>query len=251
MEVKRKPFQGVLNIIRFNWHFYLIAGIILTTIILFKPLWPYQFEIISHWLILLAILTMVISLLISYYVYDHSDLYQLKWLPKAHMPRILNINAGFDEMSLIIKNKLPDCDLTNGDFYNPQKHTEISIKRARKAYPPNENTIQVATDRLPFSDDSFDYTLAFLSAHEIRDQQERIEFFKELNRVTKSAGQLFVTEHLRDLNNFLAYNIGFFHFHSRSTWLNTFAQANLVVVRVEKTTPFISTFILEKNGDTF
>lgn len=93
-----------------------------------------------------------------------------------------------------------------------KKHTEVSIKRARKVYPPFSNTTSVQTNYLPFADETFDLTVAILSAHEIRNEEERILFFKELNRITESSGEIIITEHLRDFNNFMAYTIGFFTF---------------------------------------
>lgn len=250
MELTRKPFQGVFNIIRFNWHFYLVASLVLIILISFRFLLPQQLRPIAFWLSILAIFSISISLLISFYVYDLSDLYKLNWLPNSNNKYVLNINAGFDETSEIIKVKFPLTELSICDFYNPKKHTEISIKKARKAYPPIVNTVRVTTDNLPFKNNTFDYALAILSAHEIRDEKERIRFFTELNRVTKPTGQIFVTEHLRNFNNFMAYAIGFFHFHSKTNWLNTFRQSNLNVENEIKTTPFITTFILKKNGDT-
>ena len=250
MELKRKSTQGVLNIIRFNWHFYLIAFIILVILFLFKNQFSLQIQTSFNIVVLVAIYIISTSLLVSFYIYDLSDLYQLKWIENADNKKILNINAGFDETSEIIINKFPKADLTIFDFYNPEKHTEVSIKRARRAYPPNPNTISVVTGRLPFLDNTFDQTFAILSAHEIRNQAERVQFFKELNRITKSSGQIFVTEHLRDFNNFWAYSIGFFHFHSHHIWTKTFIQANLTVANEIKTTPFITTFVLEKNGIT-
>jgi len=250
MEVKRKPFQGVLNIIRFNWHFYLLAGLLLIGLLCFRLTLPQIIQPVALWLSILAILTLSLSLLISFHIYDRSDLYTLNWLPNSDNKKVLNINAGFDETSEIIKSKYPDTELTICDFYNPDKHTEISIERARKAYPPSPTTIQVSTDKLPFQENFFDYTLAILSAHEIRDSRERIQFFKELNRVTKPRGQIFVTEHLRDINNFAIYTVGFFHFFSKTTWVNTFKKSNLKVKSEIKTTPFITTFILIKDGDT-
>ncbi|WP_028122538.1 class I SAM-dependent methyltransferase [Epilithonimonas tenax] len=250
MELKRKSTQGVLNIIRFNWHFYLIAFIILVILFLFKNQFSLQIQTSFNIVVLVAIYIISTSLLVSFYIYDLSDLYQLKWIENADNKKILNINAGFDETSEIIINKFPKADLTICDFYNPEKHTEVSIKRARRAYPPNPNTISVVTGRLPFLDNTFDQTFAILSAHEIRNQAERVQFFKELNRITKSSGQIFVTEHLRDFNNFWAYSIGFFHFHSHHIWTKTFIQANLTVANEIKTTPFITTFVLEKNGIT-
>lgn len=251
MGLKRKPFQGVYNIIRFNWHFYLVASFIIVSLILLKPQFPEPIQLLIFWFVLLLVFTITVSLLISFYIYDVSDLYQFNWLKIVGNKSVLSINAGFDETSEIIKNKYPSSDLTICDFYNPDRHTEISLKRARKAYPLAENSIRITTEHLPFSDNAFDYSLAFLSAHEIRDEEERIIFFRELNRVTKSNGQIFITEHLRDLNNFMAYTAGFFHFHSKSAWFRTFEEANLIVKQEIKTTPFITTFILEKNGDTF
>ncbi|MCW5909892.1 MAG: methyltransferase [Cyclobacteriaceae bacterium] len=249
MELKRKPIQGVANIIRFNWHFYLMAFAVFVILFLLKNQFSQQIQTLLNVGISIAIPTLLISLLVSFYVYDLSDLYQLKWIKNVDNKKVLNANAGFDETSEIIINKFPQTDLTICDFYNPDKHTEISIKRARKAYPPYPNTISVSTDKLPFSENAFDNSFAILSAHEIRNENERVQFFKELNRITK--GQIFVTEHLRDFNNFIAYTIGVFHFHSRQSWLQTFRQANLTVTQEIKTTPFITTFVLEKNGNTF
>jgi SAM-dependent methyltransferase len=251
MDLKRKRFQGIFNIIRFNWHFYLFALLLLLCAFLFSVYLPES----SHFLVLLisitAALSMIVSLVISFYVYDISDLYQLNWLPDLNHKSILNINAGFDETSEIIKCKFPESDLKICDFYDPAKHTEISISRARKAYPPLPDTIRVETNKLLFSDSTFDYCLAIFAAHEIRNKKERQAFFKEINRITKSGGQIILTEHLRDLNNFIAYTLGFFHFHSKASWLKTFKESGLKVERSIKSTPFITTFILEKNGSTY
>ena len=254
MEVKRNRFQGIINVVRFNRHFYLMSLIVLFTLLSTVRLFP---EIIQTPLFIgigLAVIIIFISLAVSFYVYDLSDLYKIKWLDKlskATTKQILNINAGFDETSEIILRKFPDAELTICDFFDPEKHTEISIKRARKAYPPKQETITVNSNNLPFSDNKFDVAMAILSAHEIRNDHERHVFFTELNRVLKVSGRIYVTEHLRDLNNFLAYTIGVLHFHSRKSWLQSFDRADLRVVQEIRTTPFITTFILEKNGTTY
>src|SRR5688500_3630026 len=105
MELKRKPFQGVINIVRFNWHFYFIAGLVLILLLFLEQYLPEQVQPFVFWLVFLAALAIVVSLLVSFYVYDLSGLYQLKWLPNAENKKFLNINAGFDETSAIIKNK--------------------------------------------------------------------------------------------------------------------------------------------------
>jgi len=251
MEIKRKPFQGIINIIRFNWHFYLIACLLIIIIFLLLDLLPMQVRNFSFYLALAISFSLILSLIVSFYIYDLSNLYELKWMENVNNNKILSVNAGFDETSSIIKSKFPNCNLSICDFYNPEKHTEISIKRARKKYPPEIETIQISTNKLPFEDETFDAIVAILSVHEIRNKNERTIFLNELNRVLKTDGQILVTEHLRDLNNFLAFNIGFLHFHSKSSWRENFKEANLQVTGETKTTPFITTFKLVKNGNTF
>lgn len=249
MENMRKPFQGVWNIVRFNWHFYLIAFVIIISGSILNNLFSTHFQFTINLVLGLIILNLLTSLLVSAYIYDFSKLYKFEFLNEFNSNvKILNIHAGFDEASAIIQSKFPQSELTVYDFYDEQKHTEISIKRARKAYPIFQGTIKVQTEKIPAENSEFDLILNILSAHEIRNEKERIGFFREQNRVLKSNGKVTVTEHLRDLPNFLAYTFGFFHFHSKKTWKKAFAKAGFTIQKEIKTTPFISTFILTKNG---
>ncbi len=250
MEVARTRFQGVWNIIHFNWHFYLIVGLIMIGLLLLKSLFP---PFLHFWLLVglgSGCLITIISLLVSYYVYDCSNLYELDWLDDSNQLQLLNVNAGFDETSSTIKNKYPSTKLTICDFYDPQRHTEISIRRARKAYPPQPETISINSQALPFPNHRFDKSIVIFAAHEIRDEAERVLFFQELNRVTKSTGKIYVMEHLRDTSNFLAYTIGFLHFYSKKTWLTTFRMAGLSIQDKKKLNPFITLFILTPHGNT-
>ncbi|HMP94322.1 MAG TPA: methyltransferase domain-containing protein [Phnomibacter sp.] len=250
MAIKRKPLQGIANIIRFNWHFYLAALLGMAFIGLASYYLPTPFHYVALSVCLLVFIPLAISLLVSFYVYDVSGLYNLSWLPNLHLKTILNINAGFDETSQIIQHKFEHVQLTIGDFYDERHHTELSIKRARKALPPIAGTVRISTSQIPFSNCSFDYVIAILSAHEIRNHDERVLFFKELNRVLKPEGHIYVTEHLRDWKNFLAYSIGSFHFHAKKVWLQTFVHSNLKVVQEIKINPFITTFVLVPHGNT-
>ncbi len=92
--------------------------------------------------------------------------------------QLVNINAGFDETSLLLKEKYPDSDLIVFDFYDPVKHTEISIERARKAYPQFPGTTKISTNNIPLKDNSADYIFLLLAAHEIRNDEERIDVFQ-------------------------------------------------------------------------
>lgn len=247
MDEIRKPFQGVFNTIRFNWHFYIVAIVFTLGLLFLNQFLPEPISFLITIAIIIILLSVLITLLVSYYIYDLSTLYKLNWLqPTSSEQTILNIHAGFDEISNLLKTKISYGNLIVLDFYDPSKHTEVSIERARKRYPAFPGTIKSTTTALAFSDKSIDKIFVFLSAHEIRNTTERIEFFNELKRTLREKGQIYVTEHLRDLPNFLAYNIGFFHFFSKRTWLNTFSNSDLILEKEIKITPFISTFILTK-----
>lgn len=251
MEKMRKPYQGVVNIIRFNWHFYALSlGLLL---LLFISAITYESFNGYSWAACIAILWVnIISLSVSYYVYDLSALYDFNWLEVQETEsKIINISAGFDETSGTLRKKFLAAELVVLDFYDPLKHTELSIKRARKVYPLFPGTQRVKSVNLQLEENSADKIFVILSAHEIRNKQERIKFFKELKRIMKPTGQIFIIEHLRDTANFFAFNIGFFHFYSRSKWCDIFQAAELELQNEIKITPFISTFILEKNGNTF
>jgi len=126
--------------------------------------------------------------------------------------RVVNINAGFDEISHLISAELAGSDLIVYDFYDPLKHTEVSIKRARKAYLTFTGTQQISTTNIPLPDNCVDLTLVMFAAHEIRQADERTAFFRELNRILNKEGMVIIVEHMRDALNFAAYNVGFFHF---------------------------------------
>lgn len=254
MDIGRNSFQGVINIIRFNWHLYALSVVGLALLTVFGFWAGDKFLSLSYIVVFLAGIQIATSLAVSFYIYDLSGLYKFGWLPdmdySLHL-QILNVNAGFDETSYLLEEKFKNSELVALDFYDAKQHTEASIKRARKAYPAYRNTMNASTHKLPFRNAYFHMSFAVLSAHEIRNNIERASFFKELKRTLKPDGEIVVIEHMRDLNNFLAFNIGCFHFHSKTVWNTTFEDAGLRIDKEIKITPFLTTFILKANGDTF
>ena len=251
MEKVRKPYQGVTNIIRFNWHFYVIALVFVLLALYVSKYLNFPNNLIIYLLCIAIGTSLLISLFVSYYVYDVSGLYKLNWFsPQYDEELVINIHAGFDETSSIIQSKYKSTKIVVLDFYDPKKHTEVSIKRARKLYPSFPNTKKITTSKIDHANNSVDNIFIILSAHEIRDQSERIDFFKELQRIIKPYGTIYLTEHLRDLPNFLAYTIGAFHFYSKKNWRNTIEKSGLIIQNEIKNTAFISTFIIQKNGIT-
>lgn len=242
----RKPFQGVLNILSFNRHFYVFGIGLLGILIMFYFFfgWPQ----IVLWLIIAAFLYgLIMPLVISAYVYDFSGFYSFQWLNDLisdhhNIQLIVNINAGFDETSFLIKNKFSESDLKVFDFYNDKQHTESAIKRARKVSLVYPDTRRISSDSIPLKEKTTDIIFLLSAVHEMRSQKEKIQFLKECCRLCKTDGQVIMVEHLRDFPNFLAFSIGFTHFFSKAIWQNAFKQAGFSSVKETKFTPFMSIF---------
>lgn len=250
MEIKRRKFQGVLNILSFNRQFYVFGLLVLGLIMLFQYVFNWEFELVL--LIIVGFLYGLLApLLVSAYVYDFSKFYEFNWLNDLQLNKnnslnIVNINAGFDETSFILKNKFQQSNLKVFDFYDESKHKEQAIKRARKVSLVYPNTQRINTNAIPINENTVDILFLFSSVHEIRNNKEKIVFFNECRRVLKHNGKIVIVEHLRDLPNFLAFSIGFTHFFSQKAWKKVFKKTNLKLKEEIKFTPFMSVFILNK-----
>jgi ubiquinone/menaquinone biosynthesis C-methylase UbiE len=246
MEIKRRKFQGVLNILSFNRHFYVFG--IIALILIIMSYFAFSWSSIFFWIVILAFLYgLIMPLVISAYVYDFSGYYKFNWLKNFNLSdsedkQILNINAGFDETSFIIKNHFPKSNLQVFDFYSAEHHTEPAIIRARKVSLVYPNTVQINSNAIPLKDNSVDLIFLLSAAHEIRSQNEKIIFLKECHRVCKSNANIIMIEHLRDFPNFLAFSVGFTHFFSKKTWRNAVNKAGFKTFTEQKFTPFMSIF---------
>jgi ubiquinone/menaquinone biosynthesis C-methylase UbiE len=246
MEIKRRKFQGVLNILSFNRHFY-VYGLVALALILLSHMvfgWP---DLLFRIIIVAFLYGLIMPLIVSAYVYDFSGYYNFNWLQNFNLPdfpgqQILNINAGFDETSFIIHKMFPQSHLKVFDFYNARQHTEPAIVRARKVSSVYPDTQQIVSNSIPLTDNSVDIIFLLSAVHEIRTHQEKIEFLKECRRICKPDGKVIMVEHLRDFPNFLAFSIGFTHFFSRKTWKNAFEKAGFTSFAETKFTPFMSVF---------
>ena len=246
MELTRKPFQGVLNILNFNRHFYYFGAIAL--VILMAVLFVCKLPLILQAIILLGFAYgLLMPLIVSAYVYDFSGYYNFKWLDnfftnKNKAYKLVNIHAGFDETSFILKEKFPNAGLEVFDFYDEARHTEKAIIRAREVSNFYPGTKKISTAHIPLDTDSVDGIFFLSTIHEVRDHGDKVEFLKECKRALKPNGKLIVVEHLRDFPNFLAFTIGFTHFFSKAIWKRAFLEAGFNTITERKFTPFMSIF---------
>jgi hypothetical protein len=197
----------------------------------------------------LALYFMVASVIASYFVYDASDLYKLRWWPARCLEKPpedgIVVHAGFDPASEAIKARFPRLRLRILDFFGADKTTEASIQRAHRQNPSSAREERIPARAWPVDTASQDVVFALSAAHELRKADERIDFFREARRVLKSGGKVIVIEQMRDFFNFACFGVAAFHFLSRRNWLRSFAGANLTVKDEFAITPLMRAYVLQ------
>lgn len=242
----RGPVQGVANIVRFNGPAYLAAAA--TTLaglsVARNRKVPPALRALAGAAAAGAAGQALASLAASHWIYDRSGLYDLSWLRPLWPddPRcIVNLHAGFDETSARLRAIYPRAKLRVLDFFDPERNPEPSIARARAAYPPNPEAVQVGAGDWPLEDGAADAVLVFLAAHEMRRPADRKELFAELRRITSPEGRIVLVEHLRNAANLAAFGPGFLHFLPRRVWTEE-TRPYLMPVREMPLTPFLRVF---------
>ncbi len=250
--MKRYVGQGVAQVVRFNWPMYVAAAVAILAGLYLGSLLPSPWSMASRVLSIAVLIAVLLSLLATFYAYDLTDLYELDWLRNEMLPSgksLVNIHAGFDEMSAMVAEMIPGRELLVFDFYDPRKHTEPSIERARRMSLPFPGTKPITTRHIPVGDGMASAVFLFFAAHEIRDEEERMAFLREVRRILCDGGRVYVMEHLRDLPNVIAYHAGVFHFHARGTWLRDFKDAGLALQDERRLNAFMTLFKLTAYGD--
>jgi len=245
----RRPWQGVLQILQFNWRSYGVSAAVIVVALLVAPFVPSLFRAGLLVGVAPALFWMMSSLLVSHYVYDRFPLYDLNWIPQvlSRMPsRWLNIHCGFDETSSLLAAIFPRAAFDVVDIFDARVMTEASISEARR----REHGAIAATpgrfDDLPFSSGTFDAAFCIFAAHELRRDSQRATLFLEIARVLAPGGELVLMEHSRDWCNLLAFGPGFLHFFSQRAWRRTAAEAGFKVQTELSMTPFVHVYVLRR-----
>ena len=202
MEIRRKRFQGVLNILNFNRHFYIVGLLVLMIIIMSWLIFSWS-NSLFYIIVTAFIYGLIMPLIVSAYIYDYSGYYNFDWLEDFNLnntnpAKIININAGFDETSFILKNHFPKSRIQVFDFYNSKQHIEPAIVRARKVSLIYPNTKSIKTNAIPLKNESTDLIFLLSAAHEIRLYEEKVEFLKECRRICKPNGKVIMVEHINE-----------------------------------------------------
>ncbi len=246
----RPRYEGVLNIVRFNWPLFVatliaVALLLVGVFMLSSPLWRVMLALAAT---ALAAST-IVSLAVSHAIYDRSDLYRFAWLARAYGQRTPNsavfCQTGFDESSALLRTHTPGMTWTLLDHYEPTRMTEPSIQRARLRCPPADGTLPAPHDAWPTASSSADVVIGMLAVHELRLCDERAAWFAEAARTIRADGRVVVVEHVRDLANVIAFGPGALHFHTERAWRRSWERAQLRLQDELRITPWVRVFVLK------
>lgn len=247
----RGPFEGLLQIVRYNWNLY-IAALLVCAPVVGLVLAIHLPTAVAALLILgatAAVFWLALSLAVSYYVYDRSDLYRWQWIRDrvASNPRhVVNIHAGLDETSLALQEMYPAAEVTILDIYDPAEMPEPSIARARRDARSALAAVKADFRRLPLPNASTDLATVIFVAHELRRPASKEAFFRELERVIKPGGSILLVEHVRDAWNLLAFGPGAFHFFPRREWLRVAATTGFELSTEISRTVFVRALVFRR-----
>jgi SAM-dependent methyltransferase len=246
---KRGPFHGVLQIVRFNWPFYLAS----VSILVIAPFVVRRARRASlrkvGWMGWAGVAWWTTaSLAASYWVYDSSPLMNWRWV-RALLPepprRWLNIHAGLDESTLALRALFPESSGLTLDIFDEGAMSESSIRRAR-LLPSYVQTRAAAYNSLPVADGAVDAAFIFFAAHELRAPLARERFFREVARALAPGGRLLLAEHPRNTANLAAFGPGFWHFLPRSEWIRLARTSGLRIEHELTITPLVHIWSMEK-----
>jgi hypothetical protein len=248
--VTRGRFDGVCNIVRFNWPMFVVTAILVVsaTAVAATVAAPAPRAAL---LIVAACLVggTLVSLTASHLIYDRSDLYRFGWMARAvhgiTPRRAIFCQTGFDECSATLGATLRDSSWTLLDHYDPAWMTEPSIQRARRRCPPAAGTRSAPFGAWPVHAQAADLVIGMLAVHELRRDAERVAWFAEARRVTSAEGRVIVVEHVRDLANILVFGPGAWHFHSVMEWRTSWERAHLRLRDTFRITTWVRVFVLE------
>jgi SAM-dependent methyltransferase len=247
--LERRPYQGVMQILQFNWRMYLGAALGIFAAAITWPRLPASGRAALMLCAAPALFWLIASLAVSHYVYDRFPLYDLHWLERALAAaprRWINIHAGWDETSGLLQAIFPESIGEAVDLFDPAMMTEASIRQAHRANRAVLPSTPARYDALPFENATVDAAFVIFAAHELRRQEQRVKFFLEIARVLTPGGECLLVEHARDEWNFLAFGPGFLHFFPQRVWRNVAQQAGLAVRSKFELTRFVHVFVLRR-----
>jgi SAM-dependent methyltransferase len=242
--------SGAVRIFLYNWPIYVATWAAAIAALAVRPLVGPGAGLVLALGAGVGLVWSLVSLGVSYYIYDRSQLASGTWVPAvlgAVTKTWATVHAGLDA-EVTLDGVMPGRCVARLDIFDERVMTSPSIRRARIRTGSAQAATACTPQSLPLDDGGCDAVVVAFTAHEIRDRSAREAFFAEVARALGAGGRLLLVEHLRDLANFLVFGPGFLHFVGRKEWLRLANVAKLRVATETRITPFVMALSLERAG---
>ena len=240
--------NGAVRIFLYNWPVFVGTWTGAVIVLLCLPLVRAPLAWVGAVVATSALAWSLVSLLVSFFIYDKSRLVAGVWVPPLLGKRIetwATIHAGLDA-EIELDAVMPGRCVARLDIFDREVMTSPSIKRARVRTAAANPAASCSPMALALGDEACDAVVVAFTAHEIRDRGAREQFFHELRRTLRPGGRVLLVEHLRDFANLAAFGPGFLHFVSRREWLRLASHAKLDVASQTRITPWVMALTLER-----
>lgn len=253
----RSPYEGIKQVFKFNWPYYLLSSLVIGASIVFLIILDSQgWKLLLLGVLLTSMYFTLASVVASHWIYDRSGFFELQWfqnIMKTSVAKIANIHAGLDEITQPLSLVFPKSKIDTFSFFDPAINTEPSIARAQGKQMQKTGKISLAdlqkkidSNQRPsmiLGKTKYDFIFLPFSIHEVRSQTLRIALLNALAQSLAKNGSIIFAEQLQSLPNFLAFAHGAFHFYSKNTWQACFQESNLKVQKEIRLNPF--TYIVQ------
>ena len=250
-------YSGMISTLLYNWPIFagaLFFGLVALGVGLWLPT-PWSWILLSSGLASLGLMSTI--LVASFVVYDwgrrheYDRLAELGTLAEARV--VVDITCGKLRGSRGLLAHLHRGYYFLIDIYDPDKMTDLALRRARAMEPPLQAQQRIhhrsaKPASLPLPHNWADVIYCHFSLHELRDSADRDAIFRELARILKPEGRLLIAEHSRDWRNFLVFGPGAFSFFSPAAWQQHLAQAGLAIRHHERWRGLVHLWVAGRKG---
>lgn len=241
--LSNRQYSGTISTLLYNWPIFagalFFGGVALTVSLILTSPWSWLFLVSG-----LGVLALAISILLTtFIVYDWGQQHEYDRLAElgavAAANVVIDITCGKLRGSRGLLAHHPQGYYFLIDIYDPEKMTDLALKRARQLEPPllTQRRIyrrEAPINSLPLPHQWADVIFCDFSLHEIEDSADRQALFAEFARVLKPGGRLLLAEHGRDWPNLLAFGPGALSFFPAATWTRHIEQAGLTIRHHER-----------------
>jgi hypothetical protein len=228
--------SGLRRVVAFNWPKYAVAGVafVLAGISAFSKSGLVQ--LVSILLFLGLAYGIVVSLLATWWVYDHCArrLYTEIAAAGGYGKRWVLVHAGFDESMGRLDQLLGQRERTID--VGPSSDSSPSLRRAhrligRTGEPYRKDDLEII---------GLDAAILLFGIHEIADDSTCVRLLSDLKHSIPGAGRIVIVEHCINAANVAAFGPAAWHFSTESRWRKAAADANLTVTASKRVAAFVT-----------